>query len=66
MITEKSYHKVIAKFSATFDENIKEFLGYIQKAAQNETYLLNLYSRLDYNQYYSSTFAISIYNPGIM
>jgi len=65
MIAEKSYHKVIAKFSATFNENIKEFLTYLQKAVQNETYLMNLYTRLDYNQYYSSTYDISIYGPGL-
>eukprot|EP00826_Nyctotherus_ovalis_P045697 TRINITY_DN5083_c0_g2_i7.p1 TRINITY_DN5083_c0_g2~~TRINITY_DN5083_c0_g2_i7.p1 ORF type:complete len:820 (+),score=264.02 TRINITY_DN5083_c0_g2_i7:423-2882(+) len=61
MITEKNYHKVIAKFTTTFNENVKEFLTYLQKAAQNETYLMNLYTRLDYNQYYSSAFEISIY-----
>ena len=61
MITEKNYDKVIARFTTTFDENIKEFLTYLQKAAQNETYLMNLYTRLDYNQYYSSIFEIPIH-----
>lgn len=56
--SHEAFTRILAKFEVTFDSQLKEFLdGLWSSSYRQHAQLANLCVRLDYNGYYSSTFA---------
>ena len=53
IIVEKSYQRMMEKFSKTFDDHLKEFMNFI-RSSRYEPHIANLFTRLDFNNYYSN------------
>ena len=44
---------MMEKFSKTFDDHLKEFMNFI-RSSRYEPHIANLFTRLDFNNYYSN------------
>jgi len=62
LLSQRHYSKMIAKFKTIFESQLQGFLKQIQQesATRYESFLNNLGTRLDYNEYYSSVLTSSV------
>jgi len=60
LLSQKHYSKMISKFKEIFESQLQGFLGKIRQESTNhyEHFLSNMLTRLDYNDYYSTSILV--------